>query len=268
VADSEAAAVFTERFVEADGFRIRYMESGQGTPLIHLHGAGGLRMTRAHDLLSKHYRVIVFEMPGFGRSLENNRSATMAELAATMAAALTAMQIDRFNLLGTSFGGRVALWLAAQYPARVLGLVLESPGAIRPIGHAPPSGSPEEMARLLFAHPEKLAPLLAPDPAIAAKTRALTSRLRGPDRDAALEAQMRGMATPALVLFGTLDRVMPPDMGRHYKEMMPNCHLVFVYDAGHEMSTERPEAFAEVTADFLDRHEAFVISRTVTVIHP
>jgi pimeloyl-ACP methyl ester carboxylesterase len=185
-----------------------------------------------------------------------------------MAAALTAMQIDRFNLLGTSFGGRVALWLAAQYPARVLGLVLESPGAIRPIGHAPPSGSPEEMARLLFAHPEKLAPLLAPDPAIAAKTRALTSRLRGPDRDAALEAQMRGMATPALVLFGTLDRVMPPDMGRHYKEMMPNCHLVFVYDAGHEMSTERPEAFAEVTADFLDRHEAFVISRTVTVIHP
>ena len=68
MADSEAAAVFTERFVEADGFRIRYMEAGQGTPLIHLHGAGGLRMTRAHDLLSQHYRVIVFEMPGFGRS--------------------------------------------------------------------------------------------------------------------------------------------------------------------------------------------------------
>ena len=268
MADSEAAAVFTERFVEADGFRIRYMESGQGTPLIHLHGAGGLRMTRAHDLLSKHYRVIVFEMPGFGRSPENTRSATMAELAATMAAALTAMQIDRFNLLGTSFGGTVALWLAAQYPARVLGLVLESPGAILPIGHVPPSGSPEEMARLLFAHPEKLAPLPAADPAIQAKTRALTSRLRGPDRDAALEAQMRGMATPTLVLFGTLDRVMPPDMGRHYKELMPNCHMVFVYDAGHEMSTERPEAFAEVTADFLERHEAFVISRTVTVIHP
>jgi len=34
------------------------------------------------------------------------------------------------------------------------------------------------------------------------------------------------------------------------------------------MSTDRPEAFADVVADFLDRHEAFVISRTPTVIHP
>ena len=79
---------------------------------------------------------------------------------------------------------------------------------------------------------------------------------------------MRDLATPTLVLFGTLDSVIPPDMGRCYKELMPNCHLVFVYDAGHAISTDRPEAFAEVTVDFLERHEAFVISRTETVIHP
>jgi hypothetical protein len=40
------------------------------------------------------------------------------------------------------------------------------------------------------------------------------------------------------------------------------------YDAGHAISTERPEAFVEVVADFLERHEAFVISRTETVVHP
>ena len=57
---------FREGFVEADGFRIRYMEAGEGTPLVHLHGAGGMRLTPAHDLLSRHHRVIVFEMPGFG----------------------------------------------------------------------------------------------------------------------------------------------------------------------------------------------------------
>jgi pimeloyl-ACP methyl ester carboxylesterase len=49
---------------------------------------------------------------------------------------------------------------------------------------------------------------------------------------------------------------------------MPNSHLVFVYDAGHAISTDRPEAFTEVVADFLERHEAFVISRTPTVINP
>ena len=268
MATSEPATRFIEGFVEANGFRIRTMEAGQGTPLIHLHGAGGPRLTPSHHLLSQHYRVIAFEMPGFGRSPENTRTATMQDLAATMAEAITNLRIDRFNLLGTSFGGKTALWLAAQQPDRVLGLVLEAPAAIRPTGSAPPSGTPEEIARLLYAHPDRVGSLPNPDPAIQAKQRTLVMRLRGPDRDAALEARMRDLATPTLVLFGTLDHVIPPDMGRHYKALMPNCHLVFVYDAGHAISTERPEAFAEVTADFLRRHEAFVISRTETVIHP
>jgi len=70
------------------------------------------------------------------------------------------------------------------------------------------------------------------------------------------------------VLFGTGDDVVPPAMGRVYKASMSNCHLVFVYAAGHAISADRPEAFAEVVLDFLERHEAFVISRARTVIHP
>jgi pimeloyl-ACP methyl ester carboxylesterase len=107
-----------------------------------------------------------------------------------------------------------------------------------------------------------------PDPAVQAKTQRLVGRLRGPDRDADLERQLADLATPTLVLFGTVDRVIPPEMGHIYKELMPNAHLVFVYDTGHAISTDRPEAFTEVVADFLERHEAFVISRTPTVIHP
>jgi pimeloyl-ACP methyl ester carboxylesterase len=244
------------------------MDAGQGTPLVHLHGAGGLRLTPGHDLLCQHRQVIAFEMPGFGSSPENTRTRSMAELAGTMAAAVGNLGIGKFNLMGTSFGAKVALWLAVQHPERVETLVLEAPAAIRPTGSEPPSGSPQEMARRLYAHPERLAPLPVPDPAIRAKTQALVSRLRGPDRDADLETQMRRLPTPALVLFGTLDPVIPPEMGRFYKELLPNCHLVFVYDAGHAISTERPEAFAEVTADFMERREAFVVSRTETVIHP
>ncbi|HEY1431794.1 MAG TPA: alpha/beta fold hydrolase [Stellaceae bacterium] len=264
----ETSEAFREGFVEADGFRIRYMEAGRGTPLVHLHGAGGLRLTPGHDLLSRHHRVIAFEMPGFGPSPENTRTRTIPELAGTMAVAAGNLGIDRFNLMGTSFGGRVALWLAVQQPERVDSLVLEAPAAIRPAGSEPPSGSPEEMARRLYAHPERVGPFPLPDPAIQAKTRALVARLRGPDRDADLEKRMRELATPVLVLFGTRDHVIPPEMGHFYRELLPNCHLVFVYDAGHAISTERPEAFAEVTLDFLERREAFVVSRAETVIHP
>ena len=261
-------AAFQEGHVEADGFRIRYMEAGHGVPLVHLHGAGGLRLTPGHDLLSRQFRMIAFEMPGFGQSPENTRTQNMPELAATMAKAVEQLGIDSFNLMGTSFGGKTALWLALQQRERVQALVLEAPAAIRREGAAPPSGSPEEMARRLYAHPERLPPMPAPDPVVQAKTRKLVARLRGPDRDADLEPQLRDLATPTLVLFGTVDRVIPPEMGHLYKELMPNCHLVFVYDAGHAISTDRPEAFTEVVTDFLERHEAFVISRTPTVIHP
>jgi pimeloyl-ACP methyl ester carboxylesterase len=260
--------MFTEGHVEADGFRIRYMEAGQGTPLVHLHGAGGMALNPAHDLLARHYRVIVFEMPGFGTSAENTRTQNQAELARTMAQAATQLGLDRYNLMGSSFGGRTALYLAAQTPEQVLALVLEAPAAIRPAGMQPPSGTPQEIARLIYAHPERLPLRPAPDPDIQAKNARLVARLRGPDRDPELEELLHGLATPTLVLFGTLDRLMPSEMGRHYKAMLPNCHLILVYDAGHAISTERPEAFTEVVADFLERHEAFIISRTETVIHP
>jgi pimeloyl-ACP methyl ester carboxylesterase len=261
-------AAFNEGFVDADGFRIRYMEAGQGTALIHLHGAGGMRLTQAHTLLSRQYRVIVFEMPGFGLSPVNDRTQSVRELGATMARAMSALDIERYNVIATSFGARVALWMALQRPERILALVLEAPAAIRPAGHQPPSGTPEQIARQIFAHPERAAPMAPVDPDVQAKQRALVGRLRGPDRDSDLEMQLRDLATPTLVLFGTSERVIPPEMGRHYKTLLPNCQLVFVYDAGHEISTDRPEAFADVTADFLERHEAFVINRKDTLINP
>jgi pimeloyl-ACP methyl ester carboxylesterase len=265
---TQAGDGFREGHVEAGGFRVRYMDAGDGPPLVHLHGAGGLRLTPGHHLLSRQFRVLALEMPGFGASSENDRTRDMPELAATMAKTADALGLDQFNLMGTSFGGKTALWLAVQQPERVRALVLEAPAAIRPEGSEPPSGSPEEMARRLYAHPERMAPLPAPDPAVRAKTARLVARLRGPDRDADLEARLPSVAIPTLVLFGTRDRVIPPDMGHFYKELMPNCHLVFVYDAGHAISTDRPEAFTEVVADFIERREAFVISRNETVIHP
>jgi pimeloyl-ACP methyl ester carboxylesterase len=255
---------FRESFVEADGFRIRYMEVGDGPPLICLHGAGGLHLSRGHDLLALKHRVIAFEMPGFGESVENTRSATIQDLAGTMAAAIRALRLEKFDLMGTSFGGKVSLWLAALHPERVR----EAPAAIRPEGSRPAAGTPEEMARRLYAHPERMPPFPAVEPAVRAKMLALVGRLRGPDRDAVLEERMRGIETPVLVLFGTMDGIVPSEMGRHYKALLPHCHLIFVYDAGHAIAAERPEAFVEAAADFLARQEAFVVTRRGTMIFP
>jgi len=61
------------------------------------------------------------------------------------------------------------------------------------------------------------------------------------------------------------------EMGGEFRSIymtLGEYDLVLVYDAGHVIDTERPEAFAEVVGDFLERHEAFLISRTDTLIHP
>ncbi len=261
--------LFTEGYIEADGFRIRYQEAGQGEPLVSLHGAGGMRLSRSHALLAQQYRVIVFEVPGFGHSPANERSQSMPELARTMAQAATNLGLEHFNLMGNSFGGKLALWLAIEQPERVPALVLVAPAAIRPEGGGPPQAlSPEERRARLYAHPERQAPEPPPDPAIVAQQQVLVQRLIGPARDEVLESRMPGLNIPVLVLFGTMDRMIPSEMGRHYCEKLPNCHLILVYDAGHAVDADRPEAFVSVVSDFLQHHEAFLVNRQSGLIHP
>ncbi|MDE3199013.1 MAG: alpha/beta fold hydrolase, partial [Acidobacteriota bacterium] len=87
---------------------------GEGPPLVSLHGAGGLRISRGHELLAASHRVIAFEAPGFGSSRVNDRTASLRELAQTMLQAVTALGLDRYRLWGQSFGGKLALWIAAR----------------------------------------------------------------------------------------------------------------------------------------------------------
>src|SRR6516225_22805 len=204
--------------VDADGFRIRYQEAGEGPPVVHLHGAHGLGMTSAHELLSRSFRLIAFEMPGFGAT-ENQKTQRVQDLATTMAAAAEALGLSRFNLIGTSFGGWVASWMAVQRSDLVAALVLDAPSIIRPEGSEPVSGSPEQIARRLYAHPERVASAPAVEPVLAARRLAIVRWLRGPGRDTVVEEGLRGLAMPTLVLFGTRDGVIPPTMGRVYKEL-------------------------------------------------
>jgi pimeloyl-ACP methyl ester carboxylesterase len=71
-----------------------------------------------------------------------------------------------------------------------------------------------------------------------------------------------------MVVFGTADQVVPPTVRRTYRERMPNCHYMLVYDAGHAVADERPEALTNTIIDFLDLREAFIVSRRDSRINP
>ena len=263
-----AGAAFSESSVEAGGFRIRYREAGDGASLVCLHGGGGLRLSPTHDILAQTRRVIAFEIPGFGESPVNDSSATLDDLAVTMNRAVAALGITRRDLMGTSFGGKLALAMALAEPDPVDSVVLLSPAAIR-LERQPNGGErPEITPETLYAHPENQPRDRPASPEIDAKQRALSGRLIGPPRDAAFEARLGGLDLPVLAMFGTLDRITPPEGARLYREILPNCHLMMIYDAAHAIDADRPEAVASVVDDFLVRHESFLVRQDSGIIHP
>jgi pimeloyl-ACP methyl ester carboxylesterase len=258
---------FKEHHVDADGYHMRYMEAGEGEPLVCLHGAGGLRLSYAHDILSERFRVIVFEAPGFGTSPVNERSQNMTDLARSMNQAVARLNLGKYHLMGNSFGGRLALFMAVENQDNLASLVLVAPAAIRPETGSGPAPTERDRA-LLFAHPERQPALPPASPEVIAKQVALVSRLRGPARDAELEEKFADLHVPVLVMFGTEDRMIPSTMGHIYREKISNCNFVLVYDAGHAIDGDRPEAFSALVSDFLQRGEAFIVNRHSSILNP
>ncbi len=260
---------FKEAYVEADGFRIRFQECGEGPPLVCMHGGGGLRLSPAHDLLAKQFRVITFEMPGFGTSPENLRSTSTEDLARTMNEAVAALKIEKHCLMGTSFGSKVALWMALQKPEQIDAIVLIAPAAIREKqGPVPTQVSPEEALKLMYAHPERHKSGVPRNPEITAKNAALSMRVLGPPRDAPFEERLKSLPHPVLALFGTVDKVTPPEGAHLFKEIIPNCNIFMVYDAAHAIDQDRPEALAATAAEFFARKEKFLVRDKSDLIYP
>jgi pimeloyl-ACP methyl ester carboxylesterase len=243
-AADQAPFGFREGRVEADGFEMRVVEKGSGQALVFFHTARGIRLTPAHAQLAETRRVIAIEAPGFGRSPVNQRTRDLPELAHTMMAAAAALGLERFDLMGHSFGAKLALWTAIQNPGAIRALALVAPSAIRPEDWTLPTVQE------------------GVDPEIGRKQAALVDRLFGPPVDDALEQRMGEIACPVLALFGTRDELIPTTFARRYKRLMPKANVMFVYDAGHGITEDRPEAAASLIEDFLAEPEGFLVNRT------
>ncbi len=260
---------FAEHMVEADGFKIRYWESGRGEPLVVVHGAGGPQGNAggALELLAKDRRIIAFELPGFGDSEPNTRTTNGREMAASLASAVAALGIDEYAIMGTSMGGIIVLWWAIDYPKNVTSVIAEVPSAFRCCYKRPDNLLSDRAAfiRAFHARPERK-PWLADFKPNAPWD--LVGKIMGGDRDPALEAELPTITAPVLVLMGAKDGVISANEGHHYKELIENCYLMIVHDAAHDLKGDRPEAFADVVGDFLTRGAKFLVNDRSSVINP
>jgi pimeloyl-ACP methyl ester carboxylesterase len=257
---------FAERTVEAAGFTIRYLEAGSGSVVLYLPGAGGPVMTLALDALAQQFRVIVLELPGWGQ--QPNDVADFDGLAAQVAEIATALGLDRFHVMGTSFGGACALHFVTLFGDRVESLVLDAPAKFREASVHPSQLAPEAFVKAFRSHPERVPHMSPPDPAFMERVWPTVERLMGDGADDVFAARLAEVPTRTLVLFGRDDGIINPVNGRTIRRLMRNSSLQYVYDAAHDIQSDRPEAFADVVGDFLTRGMNFMINQEDGLINP
>lgn len=244
---SSASVQYAEGRVVAGDLDLRYVEAGAGKPLVWLHGGAGLHPSAGTDLLTRRFRVIALELPGFGSSWQGATARTFDELSEQVAGGIQALGLSDYVLHGTSFGGATALHLALNHPERVTRLILESPAAFRPVGWTPPDI--ETVRRGLFRHPER-ARRVRIDPEVAHRDREVVNRLSLTVDRVALAVRLRDLLAPALVMFGDADTLTPPDLARMYCDNALNCASVVIPDAAHVISSDQPEVYATTVGDF------------------
>ena len=268
-AGQRLTAACKEDYVEVDGFHIRYWESGPPRPAGAVVMLEGLTwgLSKLRDALGQKYRVIALELPGFGTSPANTRSQSVQELANTVAQASAQVVPEHYTLIGTSFGANVALWQTLQSPDKVEALVLIAPTALLPAA-GPIASTPEETAKRLFAYPEKARDFASVDPAIVTKEQALVQRLTGGRHDAEAERRLGEISCATLVLFGSEDKIVAPEAARIYRERIPNSNIAFMYDTGHLIEAERPEALINAVTDYVELQETFIVGRQTGIINP
>jgi pimeloyl-ACP methyl ester carboxylesterase len=117
----------TEKWADVGELRMRYLDwGGDGTPVLALHGLASC--AHWYDLvapeLAKNHRVIAPDQRGHGQTTQAPTGYDWPTLASDVASLMSHLDIDKFSVLGHSWGGNVAINLAADYPNQVSSLVM------------------------------------------------------------------------------------------------------------------------------------------------
>ena len=245
-----------------DGAVVEYLEAGTGAPLVFLHGGGGAFAKAAFmPELARRYRVLAPSRPGYDGS--SGTCATARDEAVASAAFIRQTSDGPVHLVAESAGGAGACWLAVLHPELIHTLVLVAPTAF--VAHrerpATPPSSEEVELRLFGSHPAWSEPLTAED--VQQRQRNASNnaaRMRSDNQNADLQARLSEITAPTLILWGTADRMVPPESGQIYKQLIPNSQRMYVYGAAHSLPVAACGPFVRLTSEFIERGEAFPVS--------
>lgn len=256
---------FERREIDLPTGPLGYFVGGDGPSFLHLHGAGGLRVSQALQDLTDGYRVYLPFIPGFDGTPFHEELNSFPQLADAMAALVEEEIGTPCPVNGHAFGARFALWYAVLHGDKLDHAIIQCPSGLRP---KPRAMSDAQYIKDVVSHPERVPDENRPE-AVVEANRAAGHRYHTPGkgivksthRDQALIDRLGEIDCLMLILQGSQDAVLRPESVEFLASQVPRSRLVFVAEAGHLIEIDQPKGFVSLVREFLTRGEAFILER-------
>ena len=268
------------QFIDVEGMQVHYRDEGTGFPIVLIHGTGASLHT--YDAwtkqLSKNYRVIRLDLPAFGLTGPNkNAEYSIERYTQFLSQFLEKIKVDKFHLAGNSLGGNIAWNYAAEYPEKVLKLILIDASGLPTFTPQPTifkmAKTPILNSLFLYITPKFMirknieqvyADKLKVTDALV--TRYHKMSLRTGNRKAFIEraktdfnlaekvnlVKLKSVKTTTLLIWGAKDTWIPLGNGKRMDSMLPNSKLVILENSGHVPMEENPKESLEFLKSFLN----------------
>jgi pimeloyl-ACP methyl ester carboxylesterase len=243
---------------------VRYHESGKGTPLVFLHGAGGLDLDEDFlRTLAETFHVYAPLLPGYGDSEECADLRDMLDFTLHTWDFVAALGLTDPILVGFSMGGMIASEMAAVAPNDVSRLALIAPVGLWLDDHPIPdifAMLPYQLPHYLFHDEEAGAKVLSAganfsDPAFLqaflvqnARQLGAASKIMFPIPDRGLSSRLYRIKAKTVLIWGQSDKLIPPVYAQAFQKGIAGSDLVLIPEAGHVVAFEKPKDVASAIA--------------------
>lgn len=246
--------------VESD---YRYIELGEGTPVVILHGLmGGLSNFEGvmNYFPSKGYKILVPELPVYDLPLINSSVKSLADF---LNGFLNFKKLKEVVLLGNSLGGHVALLFTKFHPEKVKGLIITGSSGL--YENAMGDGYPK---RGDYEYIKAKSEEVFYDPKIATKKivdevfKSVNDRNKLIKTLAIAKSAIRHnmakdlpkMLTRTAIIWGAQDNVTPPNVAYEFNTLLPNSDLYWIEKCGHAPMMEHPGLFNEIMHSWMEKY--------------
>ncbi|HEX6915202.1 MAG TPA: alpha/beta hydrolase [Chitinophagaceae bacterium] len=241
--------------------KFRFIEEGEGEPLMLLHGLFGA-LSNFADLV-EHFRktnkVIVPMLPLFDLDIFHT---TVGGLAKYVHRFIEQRGYNNIHLLGNSLGGHVALVHVLKHPERIKSLILTGSSGLFENGMGdtyPKRGDYDYIKKkteLTFYDPRTATKELVDEVFEITSNRLKVIKIISLAKSAIrnnLGEELSQIQQPTLLIWGNNDTITPPFVGREFNRLIPNSELYFIDKCGHAPMMEVPGEFNKILDQFLSR---------------